>query len=132
MKSLEKENNKSFDGSSNDISSSRNSLTGTPPPSVCSNGITTGRDSVFTDNGGSGTAGDRDAANVARLKEMLAALTTENENLLAENKELKTNKQINESRIQVLQHQLNSVREQSVFFMVEQMERLNTCKETDV
>ena len=73
-----------------------------------------------------------DTANIVKLKETMAMLQEENEALLKENKELKTNKQINESRIQVLQHQLNSVREQSVFFMVEQMERLNLCKETDV
>ena len=52
--------------------------------------------------------------------------------LKKENQSLKSKLSSTESHVTVLQSQLGLVRQQSVRFMLEQMERLNTCTETDV
>ena len=56
----------------------------------------------------------------------------EKESLKKENYNLKSKLRSAETTVTVLQSQLGLVRQQSVKFMLEQLERLNTCKETDV
>ena len=53
------------------------------------------------------------------------ALKKENQNLKGELTNART-------KITTLETQLSGIRQQSVRFMLEQMERLHTCKETDV
>ena len=56
----------------------------------------------------------------------------EKETLKKENQNLKGELTNARTKITTLETQLSGVRQQSVRFMLEQMERLHTCKETDV
>lgn len=56
----------------------------------------------------------------------------ENDSLKKENQNLKTELSDAQTKITSLDSQLDTVRQQSIKFMLEQMERLHTCRETDV
>jgi len=80
-----------------------------------------------------------DQASDARLRQKILQLEKEKDQLKKENTSLKTELVLTKDElrttktsVKTLESQLTVVRQQSVKFMLEQMERLQTCKETDV
>lgn len=73
-----------------------------------------------------------DAMIIERLKERITRLEMEKIDMKKENSTLKSKLSSAEKQVELLQSQLEQIRPLSVKFMLEQLERLSTCKETDL
>lgn len=73
-----------------------------------------------------------DALIIERLKERITRLEMEKIEMKKENTTLKSKLNSSEKQVEALQSQLEQIRPLSVKFMLDQLERLSTCKETDL
>jgi len=73
-----------------------------------------------------------DALIIERLKERITRLEVEKIEMKKDNSTLKTKLNTAEKQVESLQSQLEQIRPLSVKFMLDQLERLSTCKETDL